>query len=340
MFRFRLCLLTIYCVFAAVLPTAGVAQDATPTPPAPPPQPTAGPGGSEALFDGMTSIEQRSEGGYLADYWLFIPSEPLPGTPADEPLPIVLFLHGSGAINAAAYMAWVEHLVVRGAVVIFPLYESWTGVGDLFLEYQQNLLNDVRNGLARLEQEDIPFDLTRVAVVGHSLGGDQALVYAASAASAGLPVPSAVMSIVPGGCRSAEGECLGVDLGVIPATTRLLLVGGMDDPGGMIGFARIWAELSSVPLDNRDVVTLVTDSHGTPRLLAGHFQALADNRNSLPNAFDWYGTWKWLDALMSCSFDGEWCEYALGNTPEQRLMGTWSDGTPVVEPIVTDEPRV
>jgi hypothetical protein len=56
-----------------------------------------------------------------------------------------------------------------------------------------------------------------------------------------------------------------------------------------------------------------------------------------PDAYDWYGPWKWLDALMGCAFDGEWCEYALGNTPEQRSMGTWSDGTPVEEAVVTDQ---
>jgi hypothetical protein len=29
---------------------------------------------------------------------------------------------------------------------------------------------------------------------------------------------------------------------------------------------------------------------------------------------------------------------ALGNTPEQRFMGTWSDGVPVTEAVVTDDP--
>ena len=56
------------------------------------------------------------------------------------------------------------------------------------------------------------------------------------------------------------------------------------------------------------------------------------------DALDWYGTWKLLDALMACSFDGTWCEYALGNTPEQRFMGVWSDGVPVIELNVTDDP--
>ena len=41
---------------------------------------------------------------------------------------------------------------------------------------------------------------------------------------------------------------------------------------------------------------------------------------------------------MTCSFANEDCEFALGNTPEQRFMGTWSDGVPVAEPIITDDP--
>jgi acetyl esterase/lipase len=109
--------------------------------------------------------------------------------------------------------------------------------------------------LATLEHEGVPVDLTRVAVVGHSLGGVLAVDYAASAAAAGLPVPTAVMGVAPG-CNSEEVACLGVDLGAIPATTRLLLVTEADDPDpiGTAAVARTWAGLGAVPLDNRDVV--------------------------------------------------------------------------------------
>jgi acetyl esterase/lipase len=327
-------------ILAAVVPASGRTQEATPAAPQPPSQPTTGPGSSEARFGGMTSIEQKSSGERLSDYWVFVPADPLPGTAQGEPFPVVIFLHGSGASNADPYLAWIEHLVGRGAVVLFPLYERPTAAGTL--DYRQTVQDDVRGGLETLEHKGVPVDLTRVAVVGHSLGADQALVYTASAAAAELPVPTAVMSVVPGSCLTDEGACLGVDLAATPATTRVLLVDGTNNDFGSASIARVWTELAGVPLENRDVVTLVTDKHGNPRLEANHYQALAGNGAvsgySSPDALDWYGTWKWLDALMGCSFDGEWCEYALGNTPEQRFMGTWSDGVPVAEPIVTDEP--
>jgi hypothetical protein len=56
------------------------------------------------------------------------------------------------------------------------------------------------------------------------------------------------------------------------------------------------------------------------------------------NALDYYGTWKLFDALCDAAFTGKNREYALGNTPQQRFMGLWSDGTPVKELIVTDKP--
>jgi acetyl esterase/lipase len=250
---------------------------------------------------------------------------------------VVIFVHGSGALNADAYLAWIEHLVQRGAVVIFPLYQRTTYDE---MENQQTLRDGVRRALETLEQEGVPVDPTRVAVVGHSLGGGLAVDYAASAAAAGLPVPTAVMSVAPS-CNSEEVACIGADLGAIPATTRLLLVTELDDPDplGTAAVARIWAGLGDVPRENRDLVQLVSDAHGRPPLWADHFQARAEHGIAHPpDALDWYGTWKWLDALMGCAFAGEWCAYALGNTPEQRFMGVWSDGVPVAEAVVTDDP--
>ena len=53
---------------------------------------------------------------------------------------------------------------------------------------------------------------------------------------------------------------------------------------------------------------------------------------------DYYSTWKLFDALTDYAFYGINGEYCFGDTPEQRFMGLWSDGTPVNELIVTDTP--
>ncbi len=341
-YRIPLSALALLMVVTVASPTSGSAQVATPaatptTKPQPPTQPTTGPGGSEARFGGIASIEQKPPDQLFADYWLFVPTDPLPGTTsAGEPFPVVIFIPGSGTLDAAGYLAWIEHLVQRGAVVVYPMYEN---AGYSEPEYRQGLQDDVRSGLEALEGEGVPVDLTRVAVVGHSLGGVLAVDYAASAVATGLPVPTAVMSVAPG-CLTVKVACLGADPSAMPATTRVLLVTEADDfdPTVPRAVERIWAGLEGIPQENRDVVRLVTDAHGRPPLLATHLQADADYDHNPPDAFDWYGTWKWLDALMGCAFDNEWCEIALGNTPEQRFMGTWSDGVPVTEAVITDDP--
>ena len=48
------------------------------------------------------------------------------------------------------------------------------------------------------------------------------------------------------------------------------------------------------------------------------------------NTYDWGFCWKVWDALRSCAYAHVNCPYALGNTPEHRFIGTWSDGVPII----------
>ncbi len=56
-------------------------------------------------------------------YWLFEPTQPrVEG--AQSTLPIVLFLHGFDVTDPEIYHAWIDHLVRRGAVLVFPDYQA------------------------------------------------------------------------------------------------------------------------------------------------------------------------------------------------------------------------
>jgi hypothetical protein len=162
--------------------------------------------------------------------------------------------------------------------------------------------------------------------------------YAAAATSAGLPVPVALLVYGP------RLDATAADREPPPSALRaLVLVGDRDPASWMRGANAIWEWLAPLPAEQRDYVSLVSDDHGQPPLAADHYVPLTsvrpDSPTSVLDALDWYGTWKLLDALMACAFDGAWCEYALGNTPEQRFMGVWSDEVPVHEPLVTDDPE-
>jgi acetyl esterase/lipase len=277
--------------------------------------------------------------------WVFQPADADAVVPAGRPLPVVVFLHGFTATNPRAYGDWIEHLALRGAIVIYPDYQTEVVFGQDPLRYLDDGLAGIRAALDWLgtEGRGTP-DLDRVAVVGHSLGGVLAANYAAVAAEEGLPVPGVLMPVAPGGCAGCgpPSDRFGVPLlplDAVAAETHALVVVAEDDEVVGDDAARIiWDRLDQVPTAQRDFVTLVTDRHGTPELVADHLSPQAGGLRGEVDALDWYGPWKLLDALMACAFAGTDCETALGDTPAQRDMGRWSDGRPVEELLVTDAP--
>ena len=58
------------------------------------------------------------------------------------------------------------------------------------------------------------------------------------------------------------------------------------------------------------------------------------------NAVDYYGYWKLFDSLIDCSRNGINCEYAFGNTTQQRSLGITAAGKEVKElEIITSRPN-
>ena len=99
-------------------------------------------------------------------------------TSAAEPLPLVIVGHRYTLRDPVYYLTWIEHLVRRGAVVLYAEYQA--NATD-YAVYRQNFLDDVRNALAALQREGVAVDLEAALVSGHSVGGVLAADYAASA---------------------------------------------------------------------------------------------------------------------------------------------------------------
>jgi len=361
----------ILCAVIAVacgIGLAGVASAATP-----PKQATSGPGGDDVAHAEMT-VELRGTGAQA--YWLFEPAKP---TPTHAPL--IVFNHGWAAVDPSLYKGWVDHLVERGNIVIYPVYQD--SVLTPATQFTPNAIVAVRDAIRTLENTPghVRPDLDRFAIVGHSMGADVSANMAALWKTAGLPFPRAVMCVEPGKSWG-QPTLLDIDLAdlsQIPAATLLLTMVGDDDHIVRdIDAKRIFRESVQVPAANKDYLTLVSDNHGRPALDADHMAPLAwapmpeltqssgsnattpvrqmlghrfeqprASNTSMPdfsdtgqsvNALDYYGTWKLFDGLTDAAFYGTNRNYALGNMPEQRFMGLWSDGVPVKELRVTDRP--
>jgi len=297
--------------------------------------PVAGPTPEQIPAPGSTEYphalvkESVFDAGSGKEYRLYEPDGP--------PLltaPVVVFLHGWGGTDPAYYRPWIDHLARRGNVVLWIRYQE--SVLTLSSEFVPNMLAAVKAGLAHLEQdaERPKPELDKVAVVGHSMGGILSMTLAARAAAEGLPPMKAVMPANPG--RGVTGPEVLADFSQIPASTLLLCVSGAEDSLGTDA-PFCFYQATNVPLDNKDHVTLNSDNHGTPALVADHFAPNCLTAADV-NALDTNGYWKWFDGLIAAAFYGRYREYALGNTPEQRFMGLWPDGTPIVEATVTDAP--
>lgn len=137
--------------------------------------------------------------------------------------PVVVFLHGWGAIEPYTYGPWLRHLVRRGSTVIYPVYQELP-----FIDTVAPLTNTLVALRAAFRETGDPTG--RLVVAGHSAGGALSADYAASASSAGLPVPEAIYSVYGG--RSVEdvpARIPAVGPSRIPGSARILALAGDDD---------------------------------------------------------------------------------------------------------------
>jgi acetyl esterase/lipase len=154
-----------------------------------PGQPAEGPGGASYRHGGVRK-EVYGEG--PEQFWIFEPRDPAPRT-----APVIVFGHGGGGVNPRFYGAWIEHLVRRGNIVIYPRYQH--NVLPRPGKVTEAFVGAVKAAFDELKKsERVRPEVENVALVGHSWGGVLSANLAAMTGSAGLPRPRALMIIAPG----------------------------------------------------------------------------------------------------------------------------------------------
>ncbi len=297
------------------------------------------------------SVRNMEMGQGPRSYWLFEPAEPTPKT-----APVVVFNHGWFAVNPGIYGAWIEHLVRKGRIVIAPRYQrDWSTPPANFLPNGLVAVRDALDVLATSPAHVCP-DRSKFALVGHSAGGNLAAQMAAVAAEADLPEPKAVVAVFPGEVFTSRRP----DLANVPASTLLVVVAGQKDL--IVGDQRareIFADTTAVPLDRKKFILYRTDLRGSPQFRTDHFAPTASHARFntgdglLPaaqmaqgevNAFDTAGLWRVADLTIEAAFAGKTLDEATDKGEAFRHLGYWSDGRPVLSPIVGDDlaliPRV
>jgi len=312
--------------------TPTVVPTATSGPAAQPTQPPDGPGGVLRPHGQAVHHVFDRDGARFA---LYEPSDPLPAS-----APLVVFAGRDDTLEDSPYAAFLDHVARGGAIVVHLTYgaQSAPSAGEMcdaaeaayWAAVEELTGSDVQRAQPRSDE---------LVWVGHGRGAMVAGRLAAEWFGRRLPPPRALMMLMP---RRLPGA---VDTErTLPRDTMALLVLAEEDQGRDEDLERdIWRGLAEIPGAWRQSLILGSDRHGTPALVADFDSPLAalDHANGpAADALDWFGPWKWLDALVSCSLWRVDCEHALGDTDEQRYMGHWSDGAPVREPEVEFGPRL
>jgi acetyl esterase/lipase len=325
----------------------------------PPGQPEKGPGGRGEIGG---SITRHFVGQPYDQAYLFHGEEA-----GKQKRPVVIFLHGWGANNPLVYGGWIEHLVRRNWVVLFPRYQepNRTKMRDA----NERALATIRAGLAALKQNEAAnADLSQVFVIGHLAGATVGINLAATLES-GLPPIRLVMLLMPGGAAK-DAKDRGVplkDLGLIPSDTLLLtLIGDREHIASDRTAKRFLREARQVLASHKLALRSASDDYGFPVLsatlaspaspkadydapkiapvpplsplrqrwtaelsLTGEQTVLAAQiANNGTDTLDYHAYWKSFDLAFEAAMTQK--DFSrLRTNPALTDMGRWSDGWPV-----------
>jgi pimeloyl-ACP methyl ester carboxylesterase len=271
-------------------------------------------------------------------YWIIEPRDAW-----DKPLPVVLFVHGFGLTNFGAYRTWINHLVARGNIVIYPAYH----VGGLVdpTAFTETTAKAARRALARCDGKRHKLaDTERFTMIGHSLGGTIIANLAARPKHYGLPRPDALMLLQPGDTRADRGlgalfPSITEDHATISADTLMFIVDVENDyfvspEAGQ----RIYDGASAIRVSDKRRLLLSSDVREGASIVADHMLPMAwtyhPNSQGRVNAYD-FAVWRWFDALQALSHGDEAMrERVFGEAALD--VGAWSDGVPVRRPVDTN----
>lgn len=240
------------------------------------------------------SVVRTHAGLWANDYHLFEPADPKPAK-----APVITFLHGHGFPYPIGYQAWINHLVRKGNIVVFPVYQNTF----LDLACDAATCQGILSAIKLLQTGDhVRPDLDRTASVGHSHGGVLAANLGAIAEKYGLPVPKAIMSVQPGISLLFPLA----DLSKIPAQTRLCCVAGdIDLVVGQFDAQKIYRATTQIPAENKQYLLLRTIVDGG---IADHGAAACPALGNAALVFPYsvdsldFLMWEKFDAMLKAAF--------------------------------------
>jgi dienelactone hydrolase len=214
----------------------------------------AGCGGGGGSYPTKASV-QSANTEVANGVWMFLP--------AGKPKRLVIFFHGQGGPIEATpknHRPWIDHLVGKGAAVIYPRYE---------IDYSQAVIDPAVQGVETADKR-LGINGVPVIALGYSRGAALAVEYAAVAARHGLPVPDAVETVNP----VPYGETARiVNLKPIRPRTIVAVLVSDKDPHAIDGSTMLLHRLRDAGFPGKQIELNVARSH--PGFDADHLAPLS-----------------------------------------------------------------
>lgn len=268
-----------------------------------------------------------------------------PADASPQQLPLVIFLHGWMGTNPKNFGAMIDHLVRRGSVVIYPVYQvdgntvpqGITDTAAASIAQALGQLNAEQPGLV---------DLQKTMYYGFSMGASMSINFVANPDKYKLPAAKSMVLSAPGDAKHVahgplSASIVTTSIAKVPLSTPIVLLSGQDDKTiGMPTAVAYWNQICA-QRGQRTLITWpsgktaqesISSAHGAPGAPDERYdfpsitepvpltsiEQLADFPDSKSiNNLDFHGQWKvvtgLLDALQS------------GNSPDwiftdKRLM--------------------
>ncbi len=206
----------------------------------PPLQSKTGPGGSDYTYQKVKlsrhclNTTQQQCPQKQDEYWIFEPSNDNENLQVLPNLPLIVFLHGWSLMSPNFYGGWIEHIVKKGNIVIFPVFQNnpTTEITAQSVQVAVNVIIDATKDSIKKLRTEYPKNENianqKIALIGHSAGGAMAADVAAKIAPSATEQPTfnpvAIVSVEP-----YAGNLPPYDLSKIPANSVLLSIAGDQD---------------------------------------------------------------------------------------------------------------
>lgn len=248
-----------------------------------------------------------------------------------SPRPTMMFAHGFGGNDPRFYGELIRNCVSRGNTVVFVPYPISINFASLYQTLDSGFAEAVRRFPNRI-------DSTRIGFAGHSFGGGAipSIAHKAFTQRRWGANGKFLFPMAPWYALETSQE----QLRTFPRDTKLVMQIYADDATNDHRMAMDVFLNIAIPNEEKDFVTVFADTVQNYVYGAGHNVCTSAGVSPF-DAYDYYGVFRLLDALMQYTFDNSNSRaknVALGNgSAEQVFMG--SAAGRVVKPLgVTDRP--